>query len=178
MACHHRQEEAAHGRGCCHHVSRWPLPPAIAVFWACIVDAGKRCGVVNRIVKRSPSSGLLISRGGLFFSLVVKLPPIRAGTAMISGKGQHPERGRYPQRTTATRGAPTADVQQDGQAKANRAAAEAAAAEGHRQRRAGERDSTNGQRAGQGEGTSHRGTDTPENRKATANIKAPPKTPE
>ena len=70
---------------------------------------------------------MLISRGGLFFSLVVKLPPIRAGTAMISGKGQHPERGRYPQRTTATRGAPTADAQQDGQAKANRAAAEAAA---------------------------------------------------
>lgn len=97
---------------------------------------------------------------------------------MISGKGQHPERGRYPQRTTATRGAPTADAQQDGQAKANRAAAEAAATEGHRQRRAGERDSTNEQRAGQGEGTSHRGTDAPENRKATANIKAPPKTPE
>ena len=32
MARHHRQEESAHGCGCCHHVSRWPLPPAIAVF--------------------------------------------------------------------------------------------------------------------------------------------------
>jgi hypothetical protein len=105
---------------------------------------------------------LVDSRGGLSF----------CRGSRPCGLARRQCRSRYPHRTTAARGVPTADAQQDGQAKANRAAAEAAATEGHRQRRAGESDKTNGQTAGQGEGTSHRGTDAPENRKATANIKS------
>lgn len=47
-----------------------------------------------------PSSGLLISRGGLFFSLVVKVPPIGAGTGRISGKaGSYPDTPNHSRRT-------------------------------------------------------------------------------
>lgn len=96
MACHHRQEEAAHGRGCCHHVSRWPLPPAIAVFWACIVDAGKRCGVVNRIVKRSLPSGLLIFRGGAFLLAGGQIAADQGRNSHDQRQGTAPRAGPLP----------------------------------------------------------------------------------
>ena len=166
-----------------------PFSPWLAGHWPLCV---RYTGLVTPQVEQTPPrsgrrSATVPTRsrplGPLLHSLLRKPCRFTSGIVAFLGSAslmlaKHPTGlvtrwGVFYTWTTTQRGAPTADEQQAGQARATRAARAASGADCQTARFDRERESQRGT-AEPGEDTSQSGRGQPGKRKATANIKAPP----